>query len=369
MENKKTILVTRSSMPSFEEYTGMIRKMWDTHWLTNMGEFHEKLTEQLRREFEAEHFLLFSNGHMALELALQALELKGEVITTPFTFLSTTQAIFRNGLTPVFCDIDPVRFTIDPDKIESLITENTCAIVGVHVYGIPCETQAIEEIAEKHGLKVIYDAAHAFRVKYRGKNIAGYGDISMYSFHATKVYHTIEGGGIVCKDSQIYSRLSRLRNFGLFPGGMDGDQFGANAKMSEFHAAMGLCNLRHMEEEIQKRKEISEYYDMRLEKVNGLRLFPNIKEMERNYAYYPVVFLDEAPKSRDEACDLLQKHGITARKYFYPLTSEFGCFKDTLEPADTPIAENIAKRVLCLPLYASLALEDAERICNILLGM
>ena len=210
MKSNKPILVTRSSMPPFDEYTEMIQNMWENRWLTNMGNMHEKLTTRLAEEFEADHFLLFSNGHMALELALQSLKLEGEVITTPFTFLSTTQAIVRNGLTPVFCDIDPVRFTIDPAKIESLITDKTCAIVAVHVYGIPCETDAIEAIADKYGLKVIYDAAHAFHVRYKGQNIARYGDISMFSFHATKVFHTVEGGGAVCRDSRIFERLSRL---------------------------------------------------------------------------------------------------------------------------------------------------------------
>lgn len=366
--DSKPVYVTRSSMPSFEEYADMIHAMWNSRWLTNMGYLHEELTERLKKEFEAEHFLLFSNGHMALELALQSLEMKGEVITTPFTFISTTQAIIRNGLTPVFCDIDPVRLTIDPEKIEDLITEKTCAIVGVHVYGIPCETRIIDSIAAKHGLKVIYDAAHAFRVRYMGKNIANYGDVSMFSFHATKVYHTIEGGGVVCHDPKQYSRLSRLRNFGFFYGGLDGDQLGVNAKMSEFHAAMGLCNLRHIEQEIQKRKEVSEHYDQLLGKAKGLQLFPAIEGLERNYAYYPVIFLDNAPKSRDKACEDLEKEGIIARKYFYPLTSAFSCFKGRSDQGNTPVAEDIANRVLCLPLYAGLSAEDVEWICHIILN-
>lgn len=368
MKSNKPILVTRSSMPPFDEYTEMIQNMWENRWLTNMGNMHEKLTTRLAEEFEADHFLLFSNGHMALELALQSLKLEGEVITTPFTFLSTTQAIVRNGLTPVFCDIDPVRFTIDPAKIESLITDKTCAIVAVHVYGIPCETDAIEAIADKYGLKVIYDAAHAFHVRYKRQNIARYGDISMFSFHATKVFHTVEGGGAVCRDSRIFERLSRLRNFGFFQGAFDGDQLGVNAKMSEFHAAMGLCNLRYINQEIQRRKNISECYDKILRKVNGLQLFPDIPELERNYAYYPVVFLNDAPKSRDKACEDLQKYNITARKYFFPLTSTFSCYKDLLHPEPTPAAEDIAGRVLCLPLYASLSEEEINRICDILLN-
>lgn len=368
MKSNKPILVTRSSLPPFEEYTEMIRSMWENRWLTNMGSLHEELTERLKEEFEAAHFLLFSNGHMALELSLQSLEMEGEVITTPFTFISTTQAIIRNGFTPVFCDIDPVRLTIDPAKIEELITEKTCAIAGVHVYGIPCDTQAIEAIAARYGLKVIYDAAHAFHSRYLGKNIAQYGDISMFSFHATKVFHTIEGGGAVCRDPALFERLSRLRNFGFFPGALDGDQLGVNAKMSEFHAAMGLCNLRYIEREIQKRKQISNYYDRVLGNVSGLQLFPDIPGLQQNYAYYPVVFLDNAPKNRDKACEDLQKYNITARKYFYPLTSAFSCFKNKLHTEDTPIAEDIARRVLCLPLYASLSEYDVRRICDIILN-
>jgi len=367
-KNNETILVTQSSMPPIEEYVEAIQSIWKSKWLTNMGKLHEELTARLQKEFEAEHFLLFSNGHMALELALQSLGLQGEVITTPFTFLSTTLAIIRNGLTPVFCDIDPVRLTIDPDKIEALITEKTCAIVGVHIYGIPCETRAIEAVAAKHGLRVIYDAAHAFHVRYLGQNIANYGDISMFSFHATKVYHTIEGGGVVCRDFKVYDRLSRLRNFGFFLGAEDGDQFGVNAKMSEFHAAMGLCNLQHIQQEIHRRKKVSMHYDMRLGKVNGLQLFPNINGLERNYAYYPVIFHDTAPKNRDEAYDSLQKYGITARKYFYPLTSRFSCFKDILQPEKTPVAQDISDRILCLPLYAALPIEAVNRICDILLN-
>lgn len=368
MNNKNNpIMVTRSSMPPFEEYVEMIQDMWENRWLTNMGIRHEELSKQLKEEFEARYFLLFSNGHMALELALQSMEMKGEVITTPFTFISTTQAIVRNGLTPVFCDIDPVRLTIDPDKIEDLITENTCAIVGVHVYGIPCDTLRIEEIAKKYKLKVIYDAAHAFHVRYLGRNIAGYGDVSMYSFHATKVFHTIEGGGVVCQDPEQYERLSRLRNFGIFYGGLEGDQLGVNAKMSEFHAAMGLCNLRYLQSEIEQRKKISEYYDMRFKNTKGFQIFPDISGLERNYAYYPLLFPEDAPKKRDEACDILKNQGVIARKYFYPLTSEFHCFKNISKPGYTPVAKDVAERVLCLPLYSTLALEDAEIICNLLL--
>jgi len=361
------ILVTRSSMPPFDEYIEAIRDLWDSRWLTNAGCKHNELTVKLQKTFGIENFLLFSNGHMALELGIQALDLKGEVITTPFTFISTTQAIVRNGLTPVFCDIDPVRYTIDPDKIESLINERTSAIVAVHVYGIPCDTEAIEKLADKHNLKVIYDAAHTFGVKYKNKSIAQYGDLSMFSFHATKVFHTAEGGGLAFKDSKLLEKLSHLRDFGICPGGLEVDEIGTNAKLSEFHAAMGLCNLKYIDKNIQKRKYVTEQYNSRLHGIKGLQLFPTIEGLERNYAYYPVVFHDDFIKRRDEVCDNLQENEITARKYFYPLTRDFSCYKNILQPNETPIAKNIASRVLCLPMFADMSKEQVKNVCDIVL--
>ena len=363
----KQILVTRSSMPLFEEYTEVIRGLWESRWLTNVGSLHEELTEKLKSYLCADNFLLFSNGHMALELGIQALGLTGEVITTPFTFVSTTQAIVRNGLTPVFCDVDPLRYTIDPCKIEQLVTEKTSAIVAVHVYGIPCDTMEIERIAKKYNLKVIYDAAHSFGVRYLGKTIAQHGDISIFSFHATKIFHTAEGGGVAFKDSGIYDKLRHLRDFGLCPGGLDADQIGANAKLSEFHSAMGLCNLRYIDDWVEQRKAVTEHYDVRLRDVKGLQFFPEIDDLERNSAYYPVVFHDEFGKSRDEVCDDLQKCGVTARKYFYPLTSEFSCYKNVLQTNETPSAQNIAGRVLCLPLYTDMAKDEIDAVCDTIL--
>jgi len=362
------LLVTRSSMPPFEEYLESIRGLWESRWLTNVGCLHEELTERLQAHLGADNFLLFTNGHMALELAIQALDLKGEVITTPFTFISTSQAIVRNGLTPVFCDIDPARYTLDPSKIEPLINEKTSAIVAVHVYGIPCDTNAIEIIAAKHGLKVIYDAAHVFDVRYMGKPIAQYGDISMFSFHATKVFHTIEGGGLAFWDKSLKEKLRHLRDFGICPGGLEVDEIGTNAKLSEFHAAMGLCNMNYIGENIYKRKAVSEHYDARLSCVKGLQLFPSIEGLERNYAYYPVIFHDEFGKTRDEVCDALQQHGISVRKYFYPLTSDFSCYKGILHPSETPIAKDMASRVLCLPMFADMTVEQIDAVCNVVLG-
>lgn len=361
------INVTRSSMPKLEEYIAEIKELWDTHWLTNMGVKHKQLQRELLDFLGARKIELFTNGHMALELSMQALDLEGEVITTPFTFASTTHAIVRSGLEPVFCDIDPVDFTIDADKIESLITDRTCAIVPVHVYGNVCNIEEIEQIAKKYGLKVVYDAAHTFGVKYKGKGISVYGDISCFSFHATKVFNTIEGGAACFNDEKIGQSLYLLKNFGL-SGPETVDAVGANAKMNEFCAAMGICNLRHFDEEITKRKSVVERYRSHLENIYGLQLNPVQEDVQPNYAYFPII-IDEKyfGASRDDIFDVLAKNGIKARKYFYPLTNTFECFHSKYDASLTPIALNISKRVLTLPLYADLDLEDVDRICKIIL--
>ena len=362
------ILVTRSSMPDFEEYISEIKDLWDTHWLTNMGVKHKQLQAELKNYLGAEKIDLFTNGHMALELSMQALGLKGEVITTPFTFASTTHAIVRNGLEPVFCDINPIDFTIDTDKIESLITDRTCAIVPVHVYGNVCNVEKIEQIAKKYGLKVIYDAAHTFGVKYKGRGIASYGDVSCFSFHATKVFNTIEGGAACFHDEKLGQALYWLKNFGISgPETVDG--IGANAKMNEFCAAMGICNLRHVDEEIAKRKTVVERYRSHLENIDGIQLNPIQENVQPNYAYFPVV-IDEKTfgTSRNEIFEKLAENGIGARKYFYPLTNTFECFHGKYDANLTPIALHISKRVLTLPLYADLGLGDVDRICEIILN-
>lgn len=365
MENK--ILVTRSSMPDFEEYIAEIREMWDTHWLTNMGVKHQTLERQLQEYLGSGNVCLFTNGHMALELALQAMELTGEVITTPFTFASTTHAIVRNGLTPVFCDIDAEDFTMDINCLEKLITPRTCAIVPVHVYGNVCKVEEIKRIAERHGLRVIYDAAHAFGVTYQGKGIATWGDASMFSFHATKVFNTIEGGAVCYGDDALSMHLNELKNFGIH-GPESVENVGANAKMSEFQAAMGICNLRHIQEEIQKRRAVTERYRSHLEGVPGLQLNPVQQDVEQNYSYFPVVFhKDVFGADRDQVFDVLEQKGIGARKYFYPLASEFACYRNRYHAEDTPVAQRISRSVLTLPLYADLALSDVDRICRVVL--
>lgn len=361
------ILVTRSSMPSLDEYIAEIKDIWDSHWLTNMGNKHQVFQAELKKYMKVENIELLVNGHMALEMSLQALNLHGEVITTPFTFASTTHAIVRNGLIPIFCDIEPRTYTIDVSKIESLITDNTCAIMPVHVYGNVCDVEEIERLACKYGLKVIYDAAHTFGETYNGRSVADYGDVSCLSFHATKVFNTIEGGGVVYKDVEIGRKIYNLKNFGIH-GPECVEAVGANAKMNEFCASMGICNLRHIDDEIAKRKKLVEHYRMRFEKIEGIILCPNQAGVKSNYAYFPVVF-DEKKfgLTRNEVQARLEKHGILARKYFFPLTNSFDCYGNAYRVSDTPIAQYVANRVLTLPLYADLSIEDADFICDVIL--
>jgi dTDP-4-amino-4,6-dideoxygalactose transaminase len=362
------ILVTRSSMPEYEEYCEEIRDIWDTHWLTNMGPKHKKLQEDLKNYLDVEQLDLLTNGHMALELTMQALGLTGEVITTPFTFASTTHAIVRNGLTPVFCDIDPDNFTIDTTKLESLITDKTSAIVPVHVYGNICNIEEIQRIADKYGLKVIYDAAHTFGETYKGKGIGSYGDVSCFSFHATKVFNTIEGGAVCFKDPAFGNAIYDLKNFGIH-GPEIVESVGANAKMNEFCAAMGICNLRHVDDEINKRRAVVERYHERLENTEGIRLNKNAPDVKPNYAYLPIIIEPEKfGCDRDEVYSVLAEHNIFARKYFYPLTNTFDCFNGKFDPNDTPIALKISKQVLTLPLYADLEQEQVDLICDIILS-
>lgn len=362
----RKIQVTRSSMPEFEEYIEEIKGLWDSYWLTNMGEKHKELEENLVNYLECKNISLFSNGHLALESAISALNLKGEVITTPFTFVSTTHAIVRCGLTPVFCDINSDDYTIDVNKIEELITEKTSAIIPVHVYGNICNVGEIERIAKKYNLKVIYDAAHAFGVKLNGKSIANFGDLSVFSFHATKVFNTIEGGAISFSDESLKDILYGLKNFGI-TGPESIKYIGGNAKMNEFQAAMGICNLKHIDNEMNKRRKVLERYNSKLKNINGIKILTPQYDVESNYAYYPIVF-DEYKYNRDEIYEKLKTHGIVARKYFYPITNSLECYKNKFNINSTPIAEYVSKRILTLPLYADLDLNDVDRICNIILN-
>ena len=372
----RKIFVTRSSMPPFEEYVEMIRPLWDSHMLTNMGELHTKLEEELKDYLNVPYISLFTNGHLAIELSLQALlspkageGQQGEIITTPFTFASTTHAIVRNGFTPVFCDIRMDDYTMDTSLLESLITERTVAILPVHVYGNVCNVEEIERIAEKHHLKVLYDAAHAFSVTYKGESVLKYGDASALSFHATKVFNTVEGGAVVYKDSATGDKLYRLKNFGIMSEEVI-DDVGANAKMDEFRAAMGLCNLRYLEEQISLRRAVYERYMEGLSGLSGLVLPTTQPYVQKNYAYFPIrIEKEKAGFTRDDVYAALLKEDIVARKYFYPLTCDFDCYKEACRDLALLNAREAAASVLTLPLYADLAPSDADRIINVIKGL
>ena len=353
-------------MPSFEEYAEEIRGLFSSCRITNMGEKYARLTAELKDFLGVENLLLLANGHMSLELTLQAMGLHGEVITTPFTFSSTTHAIVRNGLTPVFCDIRENDYTMDPERIEDLITERTSAILPVHVYGNVCDTERIEAIAKAHGLKVIYDAAHSFGVSVRGKGIGNFGDASVFSFHATKVFNTIEGGAAAVRDSALRKKIYRLSNFGIL-GEEEVAAVGTNAKMNEFEAAMGLCNLRHFEENRKERKALWLQYREELSDVPGIVLPKTSPDVEYNYAYYPVRVTEGAyGESRDGLLTRLREESVYPRRYFYPLTSAYACYRDSLDPGVTPVAERTAREILTLPLYPGLGEEQVSRICGMI---
>lgn len=388
------IMVTRSSMPPFEEYIEMIAPLWESVWLTNNGPLHKQFELALMQYLKVPHLSLMTNGHMSLELSLQAFGLsegdpEAEVITTPFTFASTTHAIVRNGLKPVFCDIRRDNYTMDPGKIEELITGKTKAIVPVHTYGSFCDVNRIHQIAEKYHLKVIYDAAHTFGIRVSRSLITPqlaallpdnkedehggmvsasvFGDASILSFHATKVFHSVEGGCVVYSDPAIGERLYHLKNFGIMSE-TDVEGVGANAKMDEFRAAMGICNLKHIEEEIAKRKVRAERYRSFLSGCAGLTLPPEQEGVCSNYAYFPVLFEDAFPKNRDEVYEELRRQNVFARRYFYPLTSQFSCYEGMFDPSRTPVALDVSERVLVLPLYADMPLETVDRICACITG-
>lgn len=367
---RQDIFVTRSSMPDYEEYIEAIKPLWESHWLTNMGKYHRELEEKLRDFLQVPFLSLMVNGHMSLELALQSLRLPAgsEVITTPFTFISTTHAIVRNGMKPVFCDVREEDGTIDADKIEKLITENTSAILPVHVYGNICDVEKVQEIADKYSLKVIYDAAHAFGETYKGKGVGSFGDASVFSFHATKVFHTIEGGAVAVRSQEQYDTLYNLKNFGI-RGTELVVAVGANAKMNEFAAIMGLCNLKRHRKAIEGRRRVCERYRENLRDVPGIRLLTSENTENANYAYFPVIFDKEFPLSRNEVYERLVEKRIFARKYFYPLTCDQACFRNRHRNDMLPVARHLAESVLTLPLYEDLETEQVDRICNVIINL
>ena len=361
------ILVTRPSLPPVEEYEQLVREIFASQYLTNGGAQLKKLESALKEKLETPYVSLFSNGHLALECAISALNLlPGEIITTPFTFISSTHAIVRCGFTPVFVDVEPDYFTLDPAKIEEKITPLTRAILPVHVYGNTCDMDAIDAIAKKHNLPVLYDAAHAFGVFVDGRAVASFGTASMFSFHATKCYNTIEGGAIATSDEAFAVRLNGYKNFGL-RADESIREVGGNAKMNEFQAAMGILNLKYFDEEIEKRGKVASRYREQLSGIAGLSFRPVRAGATQNYAYLPVSFDPIVfGANRDEVNDALKQYNIFARRYFYPLTSEAACYAGRFDARETPIAYAACRNVLTLPMYANLALTDVDDICQII---
>lgn len=366
---QESIFVTQPALPPLEEFLPYLEKIWDNKWLTNNGPFHQEFEKELAKYLGVEYISVFSNGTLALITALQALRITGEVITTPYSFVATTHSLWWNNIKPVFVDIDPETFNIDPAKIEAAITPKTTAIMPVHVYGNPCNVEAIERIADTYGLRVIYDAAHAFGVKYKNESVLNWGDLSIMSFHATKVFNTIEGGAIVCPDEKTKRRIDLLKNFG-FADETTVIEPGINAKMNELQAAYGLLQLKHVDSYISKRKEIVELYNKLLGDTGGIKvLSTENQDIEHAYPYYPIlVKASEYGMTRDELYYKLQEYNIYGRRYFYPLISDFPTYKglSSATAENLPIATCVAKEVLCLPIYADLAFDEVEKICRII---
>lgn len=362
------ICVTKPFLPPLEESLPYLQQIWDSKILTNGGPFHLQLEEELCKYLGVEYISLFSNGTLALITALQALNISGEVLTTPFSFVATTHSLWWNNIKPIFVDIDPITCNIDPDKLEAAITPYTTAILPVHVYGIPCINDAIEHIATKHNLKVIYDAAHAFGVKQNNKSILNFGDLSILSFHATKVFNTFEGGAIICKTAEMKQHIDDLKNFG-FRNETEIVAPGINAKMNEFQASMGLVQLKYIDSLIAKRKMIAEKYQNSLQHLHGITFLNIESNITYNYAYFPI-FVDKFKLgvSRDHLYEKLKHNQIHTRRYFYPLISQLDTYKHLASalPGTLPNAERITEEVLCLPIYPDLALETVETICELI---
>ncbi len=369
MEGKK-IFVTQPVLPNLEEFIPMLEKIWESKWLTNNGKYHQELEMKLADYLGTSNISLVSNGTLALITALHCLQITGEVITTPYSFVATTNALYWKNIKPVFCDVEPDYLTLDPVKIEAMITTKTTAIIPVHIYGNPCYTEKINEIADKFGLKVIYDAAHAFGVKRNGKTILNYGDLSILSFHATKVFNTIEGGAIISHDAKTKKRIDNLKNHG-FVGKTTVVTPGINAKMNEIQSAYGLLQLKSIDKSIEKRKEIAQLYSRQLAEIKGISVLKDIDRVEHNYAFYPIfVNKDKFGHSRDELFEELKKHNIYGRKYYYPLISQFPTYQglESAKSENLAVAEKAASQVICLPIYPLLMENDVLKIINIIKG-
>jgi len=365
----KQINVTQPFLPPLEEFTEYLKDIWDRKWLTNNGHYHQELEKALCEFLGVKYISLFTNGTLALITALQALRITGEVITTPFSFIATTHSLWWNGIKPVFADIDPHDFNLDPTRIEAAITPKTTAIMPVHVYGTPCNVKKIKEIADTYGLKVIYDAAHAFNVRIDNDSVLNFGDLSVLSFHATKVYNTFEGGAIICHDEATKKRIDFLKNFG-FANETTVVAPGINAKMNEVQAAFGMLQLKYVDQAIAKREELANYYNEKLKNIAGITLLHLPDNVKSSYSYYPILIDKNIfGSTRDDVYNRLKEQEIFARRYFYPLISQFPTYKglDSASPSNLPVAEKVAEQVLCLPFYPDLTVEDIDRIIKIIL--
>ena len=365
----RPIYVTQPYLPPLAEFLPYLEKIWDSKVLTNGGPFHQQLERALCEYLGVEHIALFTNGTIALVTALQALRITGEVITTPYSFVATAHSLLWNGIKPVFVDIDPNTLNMDPTKIEAAITPQTTAIMPVHCYGHPCDVDAIQKIADNYNLKVIYDAAHAFGVRHQGGSVLNYGDLSVLSFHATKVFNTFEGGAIVCPDAKTKLRIDQLKNFG-FVDEVTVVAPGINGKMSEINAAFGLLQLQHITQAISQRQEIDAIYRNALEGVSGIRCLSEINDTGANYSYFPILIDAQYPISRDELYDRLKENGIYARRYFYPLISDFPMYRGmpSARRENLPSASKAASQILCLPIYPALDTSQIQRIIDIVKG-
>jgi len=366
--DKKQINVTSPLLPSLSEFEVLLKDIWQRKWLTNNGFYHKELEKALAGYLGISYISLFTNGTLPLITALQALRITGEVITTPYSFVATTHALWWNGIKPVFVDVDELTGNIDLNKIESAITPKTTAIMPVHVYGTPCETEALQKIADIYGLKLIYDAAHAFGVQINGKSILEFGDMSTLSFHATKVYNTIEGGALVCHNEATKKRIDYLKNFG-FAGETEVVAPGINSKMDEIRSAYGLLNLKQVDQAIAKRKRIANLYKTELKDVAGVRFLEDMAGVRHNYSYFPIFITEEIYGiSRDDLYEKLKIHNILGRRYFYPLISEFTTYRglDSARQENLPVAHRLANQVLCLPMYADLSDEDVMRVIDVI---
>lgn len=363
----KTVYVTKPYLPPLDEFIPYLQAIWDKKILTNGGPFHQELEEALCAYLGVEHIALFTNGTIALITALQSLRITGEVITTPYSFVATSHSLLWNGISPVFVDIDPVTLNMDPERIEAAITPQTTAIMPVHCYGHPCDVEAIGRIADTYNLRVIYDAAHAFGVRDPGGSVLRHGDMSVLSFHATKVFNTFEGGAIICPDAKTKTRIDYLKNFG-HEGETKVVAPGINGKMSEFNAALGLLQLKYVDETIERRRKIDAAYRHGLVGVNGIKCLEQNKDVRKNYAYFPILVEDDFPISRDALNERLKAHGIVGRRYFYPTISEFPMYRGlpSAQPENLPVARSAAARVLCLPIYPDLEIEIVDKICSLI---